>query len=109
MTLSEYLEAVKLILVNKYKLTEAQALDVVNRHSGTVSYAWEHEASTDRTARLLNIRYCLKQYDVCDKELLIAAVRCLSRRLVMDGHDPQKILENDRIDPEKLKNLLGGD
>lgn len=109
MTFSAYYEAVKLVLVNKYQLTEPQAFDVVHRHCGSISDAWEHGGSIENTARELNIRENgFEQYKGGDWELLIAAVRCLSQRLASDGYDTQKILKNNGIDPEKISKLLGG-
>lgn len=109
MTFSAYYEAVKLILVNKYKLTEAQATEIVRRHSGAVNAAWEHGGSTENTARELNIRENgFEQYKGGDTELLIAAVRCLSKRLAFEGYDTHKILKNNGIDPDKIAKLLGG-
>lgn len=109
MTYSEYFEAVKLVLVNKYQLTEPQAFDVVRRHCGEVSSAWEHGESTDNVAVMLKIREDdFKQYRGGDKELLIAALKCLRQRLASDGYDTQKILKNNGIDPDKIAKLLGG-
>ena len=109
MTFSEYFAAVKLILINKYKLTEAQAIDVVRRHSGEVSDALEHGDSTENVCITLKIREDdFKQYKGGDKELLIAALKCLSQRLASDGYDTPKILKNNGIDPDKIAKLLGG-
>ena len=109
MTFSAYYEAVKLILISTYQLTEPQALDVVRRHCGEVSTAWEHGEPTENVGVMLKIREDdFKQYKGGDKELLIAAVKILSQRLASDGYDTPKILKNNGIDPDKIAKLLGG-
>lgn len=109
MTFSAYFEAVKLVLVNKYHLTEPQAIDVVRRHCGEVSSAWEHGESTENVGVTLKIRENdFKKYNGDDMDLLIAALKCLSQRLASDGYDTPKILKNNGIDPEKIAKLLGG-
>ena len=109
MTFSAYYEAVKLVLINKHQLNEAQAIDVVRRHCGEISSAWEHGEPTENVCVMLKIREDdFKQYKGDDKELLIAAVKILSQRLASDGYDTPKILKNNGIDPDKIAKLLGG-
>ena len=109
MTYSEYFAAVKLILVNKYQLTEPQAFDVLRRHCGKVSSAWEHGEPTENVGIMLKLREDdFRQYKGGDKDLLIAAVKCLSQRLASDGYDTLKILKSNGIDPDKIAKLLGG-
>ena len=109
MTFSEYFAAVKLILINKYHLTEPQAVDVVRAHCADVSDAWEHGVSTENVAIELKLKENdFKRYKGDDKELLIAAVKCLSERIASDGYDVPKILRNNGIDPVRIKNLIGG-
>ena len=109
MTNSAYFEAVRLILILQYKLTEAQAADVLRRHDGEISAEWEHGESPENAATMLKIREDgFKRYNGDDMELLIAAVKCLSQRLASDGYDTPKILKNNGIDPDKIAKLLGG-
>lgn len=109
MTYSEYFAAVKLVLINKHHLTEPQAADVVRRHCGEVSSAWEHGEPTENVGIMLKFREDdFKQYKRDDRELLIAALKCLSQRLASDGYDTPKILKSNGIDPDKIAKLLGG-
>ena len=109
MTNTEYFVAVKLVLINKHHLTEPQAFDVLRRHCGEISSAWEHGEPTENVGVMLKIREDdFKQYKGGDKELLIAAVKILSQRLASDGYDTPKILKNNGIDPDKIAKLLGG-
>ena len=109
MTNSAYFEAVRLILILQYKLTEAQAADVLRRHDGEISVAWEHGEAPENTGNMHRIREDdFKRYKGDDKDLLIAALKCLSQRLASDGYDTPKILKNNGIDPDKIAKLLGG-
>jgi hypothetical protein len=109
MTQSEYFAAVKHVLINKHHLTEAQAIDVVRRHSGEVSSAWEYGEPTENVGIMLKFREDdFKQYKGDDRDLLIAAVKCLSQRLASDGYDTPKILQSNGIDPDKIAKLIGG-
>ena len=57
MTFSAYYEAVKLILINKYKLTEPQAFDVVRRHCGEeLGYLKVNKEGLVGDGRIINTR-----------------------------------------------------
>lgn len=109
MTNSAYFEAVRLAIIIQYQLTGSQAEDVIRRHSGEISTAWEDGESIENVAVMLKIREDdFKQYKGGDKDLLIAAVKCLSQRLASDGYNTPKILKNSGIDPDKIAKLIGG-